>query len=213
MHPRLFLIAPDDAEAGRFVPQLESALAGGDVACLLLTAGARGDGDLQKFVASVVPLAQAAGTAVLVQNDTHTAGRSRSDGVHIDTGVEDLKLALGTFKPTGIVGAGAIRSRHDAMELAEAGVDYVFFGRLDFPEDPEPHPKTVALAEWWAELFEIPCVAFGGSDIGSLATTARTGADFVALRRAIWNHPDGPEAAVRSANETLMTFELATAED
>ena len=55
--------------------------------------------------------------------------RGGADGVHLpgrDMG--PLKRALTALKPERIVGAGDVRSRHDAMQAGETGVDYVMFG-------------------------------------------------------------------------------------
>ncbi len=213
MHPRLYLITPVDLDTGRFPDQLAAALAGGDVACLMIADGGWGEAGFQKIAEAIVPIAQAAGTAVLLQNDSRAAGRSRADGIHVDTGAEDLKRALETFRPAGIVGVGEIRTRHDAMTVAELGVDYVFFGLIAREEDEEPHRKTLDFASWWAEMFETPCVALGGRTLAGVEATAATGADFVALRAAVWDHPEGPEAAVRAANEILARYELDQAED
>ena len=78
-----------------------------------------------------MPRAQARGVAALVQNDTRIAGRVRADGVHIDTGLADLAAAVEKLRPKLIVGAGGLRSRHEAMTAGEANPDYLFFGRLD----------------------------------------------------------------------------------
>jgi thiamine-phosphate pyrophosphorylase len=208
VHPRLYLITPEDLDIDRFPDQLAAALAGGDVACLMIADGGWGETGFQKIAERIVPMAQKAGTAVLVHNDSRTAGRSRADGIHVDTGTDDLKQALETFRPGGIVGVGDIRTRHDAMTAAELGVDYVFFGLLAREEDEEPHRKTLDFASWWAEMFETPCVALSGHALAGIETAAATGADFVAARAAIWNHPDGPEAAVRAANEILSRHQL-----
>ncbi|MBA5777280.1 thiamine phosphate synthase [Stappia sp. F7233] len=213
LHPRLFLVTPASYKPDEFLPQLEAALAAGDVACLLVTRGGLDDVAFQKVAARMVEMGQAAGAAVLIGNDTRIAGRARADGIHCDTGLADLKLATETFKPSRIVGAGGIKTRHEAMELAETGVDYVFFGLLDLDESPEAHRKTLDLADWWSELFEIPCVALGGTDLASVGPCAATGADFVALRDGVWTYPEGPAAAVRLANETLASYELEAAEE
>lgn len=212
MHPRLYLITPASFELDEFCKDLASALSGGDVACLLITDGGWGEAGFQKISETIVPIAQAAGTAVLVQNDSRAAGRSRADGIHVDTSDEDLKRALENFQPKGIVGAGGIRTRHDAMTVAEAGVDYVLFGLLERDEDVEPHAKTLQFSSWWAQMFETPCVALCGSDPAGVEACAATGADFIALRGAVWNHPEGPQAAVRAANEVLSRYELTEAE-
>lgn len=213
LHPRLFLVTPASYTPDEFLPMLDAALAAGDVACLLVTSGGLDDVAFQKAAARMVEMGQAAGAAVLIENDTRIAGRARADGVHCGTGLADVKLAAETFKPARIVGAGGIKTRHEAMELAETGIDYVFFGLLALEESAEAHRKTLDFAEWWSELFEIPCVALAGSDLASVGPCAATGADFVALRDGVWNHSDGPAAAVRLANEALAAYELEEAEE
>lgn len=217
MHPRLYLISPPALDPAAFPGQLAEALAGGDVACVMLDNPGLSDQAFQKLAEACVPVAQAAGAAVVLRNDTRTAGRARADGVHVDAdgpeGIEALERALETFRPNGIVGVGGLRTRHEAMTVAEAGVDYLLFGLLGRPDDVAPHDKTLAFASWWAELFETPCVALAGSDLDGVAACAATGADFVALREAVWSHPGGPAEAVRQANVTLSGYTLAEAVD
>ncbi|PTW59654.1 thiamine-phosphate pyrophosphorylase [Breoghania corrubedonensis] len=212
---RLFLITPTDFDAEAFAAPLGEALSGGDVACLLITLP-EGDEDAAQLLAEkIVPIAQEAGVAALILNDTRVAGRARADGVQIDSGLEDLKLAQETFQPNRIVGVGHIKERHHAMELAELDTDYVFFGMLDLEEHDEAHRKTIDFADWWAEVFEIPCVALAGRDIASVRPVAETKAEFVALRAGVWDHPKGPKAAVEEANAILDTVaaEIAAAEE
>ena len=137
-----------------------------------------------------VPIIQDGGAAALVYGDTQAAGRSGADGVHVDASLEDVKLAVESFQPDRIVGTGGTKLKHDAMEWAETGVDYLFFGKLDLSEKEAAHAKTLSGATWWAELFETPCVALGGNSIESLAEVAATGADFVALKDAVWKSAD-----------------------
>ncbi|MBL6431321.1 MAG: SEL1-like repeat protein [Alphaproteobacteria bacterium] len=137
-----------------------------------------------------MPIAQAAGTAVLLQNDTRSAGRACADGVHVDADSGKPGRRSGKLSPQRHRRVGDIRSRHDAMRVAEMGADYVFFGLIERSEDAEVHPKTLQFADWWSELFETLCVALCGSAFSGIGTCAATGADFVG-RGAIWNHPDG----------------------
>lgn len=213
MHPRLFLVTPASYELEAFLPALEDALSGGDIATLLIAGNGLEENALQRIATRVVPLAQKADVAVLIENSTRVAGRVHADGVHCTARIEDVKLAVESFSPKLIVGAGAIFSRHEAMELAETGIDYVFFGRIDREETPEAHRKTLDYSAWWADLFEVPCVALAGSGMESVKECAATGADFVAVRDVIWQHPQGPGAGVREANAILEGFELGEAED
>ncbi len=201
--PRLFLITPPEVPAADLLEPLKKALSGGDVACVLIYAPDLGTRELQAAGELLVPVIQKAGAAAIIYRDTQAAGRCGADGVHIDTSFDDIKQAIETFQPARIVGTNGTKSKHDDMQRGEAGVDYMLFGRLDLEEHPEVHPKTLTLADWWAELFETPCVALAGNDITSVEAAAATGADFVAAKNAVWQHPDGPEAAVRLANEIL----------
>ena len=201
--PRLYLVTPPVFDLEAFAPRLEAALSGGDVACVLIYQLEATAKALQDTAAKLVPMIQKAEAAALIYRDTQVTGRTGADGAHIDSSFEDIKLAMESLQPARIVGAGGTKMKHEEMEIAESGVDYLFFGRLDLEEQPGAHAKTLERAEWWAELFSTPCVALGGNDLATLGETADTKADFVALKDAIWQHPEGPAQAVRLANAIL----------
>ena len=52
-----------------------------------------------------------------------------------------------------------------------------------------------------------------GTDPAGVAACAATGADFVALREAAWDHEQGPAEAVRQANAVLQTYSLEEAHE
>jgi thiamine-phosphate pyrophosphorylase len=88
------------------------------------------------------------------------------------------------------------------MEAGEAGADYIAFGAF-FPTQTK-EPKTQAdidLLRWWAETMVVPCVAIGGITIANAPTLIEAGADFIAVSAGVWEHPDGPEDAVKSFND------------
>jgi thiamine-phosphate pyrophosphorylase len=203
LRARLFLITPRAVDAATFAPQLEAALAAGDVASQLIAPDVATTAELQAVAETLVPIAQRHDVAALVLGDSRVMGRAHADGIHIEAGEAALKEAIEALQPKSIVGAGNIRVRHEAMEAGEAGADYIFFGLLDLEEGEEPHRKTLDLGAWWAELFEPPCVLLAGRSMASVEVCARTGADFVAVRAAVWEHPDGPAAAVAEANAVL----------
>ncbi len=97
----------------------------------------------------------------------------------------------------GIVGVTCHASRHLAMEAADAGADYVAFGAF-FPTATK-EPKTRAEPEvlsWWSELMTAPCVAIGGITLENAPPLIEAGADFLAVCAGVWEHPQGPAAAV-----------------
>ena len=117
-----------------------------------------------------------------------------------------MQEAVAAIKPERIVGAGGLASRHDAMLAAEAGADYVMFGEPDAAGHRPSFEAIHERVEWWAEVFEIPCVAYAASlgEIGALAA-----AEFIALGPTILSEPCGPAAAVTDALARLAAETLA----
>lgn len=120
-----------------------------------------------------VELIQAQDVAALIDDDAQLARTLRADGVHLrpsedlESRLRDAREILGTRY---IVGAQAA-SRHDAMMAGEQGAEYVAFAG-DEQDD---------FVAWWAEIFEIPCVALDAADPVAAALMASLGADFVAF--------------------------------
>jgi thiamine-phosphate pyrophosphorylase len=188
--------------------QLKQALSGGDVASVIIPFRQGLDQPFQTLCETLVPLAQNAGAAAIIANDTQTAGRCNADGIHLDlpggnVGVPILGEAIEKYTPAKIVGAGNVKTRHMGLCLGEAYPDYLFFGNLNGDTKPEPHPKMLALAEWWAQMVEIPGICLGGQELESVIAVAQTGIDFVALSSAIFSHEEGSEQAVKKANLLL----------
>tara|TARA_R110002020_G_scaffold61951_4_gene166259 strand:+ start:4804 stop:5457 length:654 start_codon:yes stop_codon:yes gene_type:complete len=200
---RLVLILPPADDIGKQAQQLEEALGAGDVATVILPQYGRDDQQFQIAAEHIVPIAQAHGAAALIAGDSRTAGRSKADGLHFEGSIEDLRDTLAKHTPKMIVGAGGASERHKALEIGEAQPDYIFFGKVEGDIKPEPHPKNLALAEWWASMVEIPCIVMGGNEVASVVAAAETGAEFVALRLAVFEHPEGPAAAIATANALL----------
>ncbi|WJR65619.1 thiamine phosphate synthase [Neorhizobium sp. CSC1952] len=200
---RLVLIVPEGDDAAEIARQLEEALSGGDVASVVLPQYGLDDQAFQKRAETLVPIVQAAGAAALIAGDSRVAGRVKADGLHLAGTLTELEEAIGKFVPKLIVGAGGAADRHQALEIGELRPDYIFFGKLDGDIKPEAHPKNLALGEWWASMVEIPCIVMGGSDPVSALAVAETGAEFAALRAAVFSNPKGAAAVVAEVNAIL----------
>jgi thiamine-phosphate pyrophosphorylase len=197
------LIAPAQPDPHAFPAKLAEALGGGDVAAVHIT-GATGK-QAEKLALALVKVAQNAGAAALIANDTRLAGHAGADGVQVDTGLGDLARTAEAFRPGRIVGAGGLASRHDAMQAGEIGVDYVFFGRPHADTHDAPHQKALELATWWSDLMKIPAVVMAGRSVESVGVAAATGAAFVAVHSAVWSHAGGPAEAVAQAEAALSS--------
>jgi len=200
---RLVLVAPDLADAAERSKLVGEALKGGDVASVIVPQYGLSDQDFQKHAEALVAVIQQAGAAALIEGDTRVAGRAKADGLHIAGGVDALAEAIERHAPKLIVGGGNATDRHHALEIGELRPDYVFFGRTDGDIKPEAHPKNLALAEWWASMIEIPCVVMGGTDPQSALAVAETGAEFVALRLAVFGESGQTPSVVAAVNALL----------
>ena len=178
LSPRLFLVAPEHG-AG-FKACLEAACAAGDVASLLIPSGSAQE---------LTPVAQSLGLAVLVMGLTPYAP---ADGLHVDATAEAVTAARHSVGRDGIVGAYAGGSRHFAMEAAEAGADYVALSQNARPMGGEP------IIQWWANVFQIPCVAFDPVAAAELDILLPQTPDFIRPLDAMW---EGPEIARRIVAE------------
>ncbi len=197
---RLVLIVPALAQIG---PQLNAALGGGDVASIILIRGEMSEGEYHRHVSELTPLAQEFGVAVIVEDDSQAMGRSGADGIMISGEKAELDDAIARFSPKRIVGCANIKTRHQAMEQAETGPDFLFIGKCDGDIRPEAHPRNVKLGAWCAEVMQISVIVMGGNDLESVVEVAQGGVEFVGLSKAVFDHPQGPAVAVREANRLL----------
>ena len=182
----------DDPAA--LVAQLPGLLASADVAAVLLRLKEADQRTMISRVKALAPPVQKAGAALLVDGHPDIVARGGADGAHL-AGLAALEEAAPSLKPDRIAGVGGLATRHDSMSAGEMGADYVLFGE---PDKKGQRPSSQAIAErldWWAELFEPPCVGFAVS-LEEAYDFAASGADFVLVGDFIWTDPRGPKAAL-----------------
>lgn len=195
--PRLYLITPILSVPEDCPPLPADALAACGVACVLIRlAPARDAGNEHIFPPLARPL-QKRGIACLVAEDPQLCPRVNADGVHLTFDGPRLDQALRVLKPDFIVGAGGLRTRHDAMLAAEAGADYAMFGETGMPQ-----PALAGLIAWWAENITVPCAGYA-SGLDLISPLVSAGADFIALGSAVFGDPRGVEMALREAASLL----------
>ncbi|MBV9348920.1 MAG: thiamine phosphate synthase [Pseudolabrys sp.] len=203
--PRLYLMTPPLTRADEFSVALGLALEAGDIAAVLLRLGQADERELINCIKAIATVVQKAGAALVIAEHADLAARGGADGAHL-TGADAFAAAAPSLKPDRIAGAGGLVSRHDAMAVAEKGADYVMFGE---PDDGE-RPSLAAIEErvaWWAEVFEVPCVAYAAS-LSEIVPLVAAGADFIAVDY-IWNDSRGPAAALVSLQADLRLPEAA----
>jgi thiamine-phosphate pyrophosphorylase len=199
--PRLYLATPLVEDPSPLLAGLSGVLATADVAAVLLRLKRTDQRTMISRVKAFVPIIQAAGAAVLLDGHVELVARAGADGAHV-IGVEAMEEALPSLKPDRIIGVGGLATRHDSMAAGEAGADYVLFGE---PDANVQRPSAQAIAErleWWAELFEPPCVGHAESR-EEAREFAAAGADFILVGGFIWDDPRGPAAALAEVEQTI----------
>ena len=199
--PRLYLATPEVDDPSPLIAGLPGLLATADVAAVLLRLKPVDQRTMISRIKALAPAVQNGGAALLLDGHVELVARAGADGAHL-TGIAALEEALPSLKPDRIAGVGGLATRHDSMTAAEQGADYVLFGELDARGQ---RPSTDAIAErlqWWAELFEPPCVGFAAS-CEEASQFAASGADFVLVGDFIWADPRGAAAALIEVEQTI----------
>ena len=133
-------------------------------------------------VKPLVDLTQDQGAAAILFDNADLAKVLRADGVHVPAGLnvrEQVIAARAVLGDEASIGVDAGGSRHAAMEAGEAGAEYVAFGAPGGYD--EARTLRDELVTWWADIFEVPCVALDLVSVDDVATANRNGADFAGL--------------------------------
>jgi thiamine-phosphate pyrophosphorylase len=205
--PRLYLATPEVDDSSPLIESLPGLLAAADVAAVLLQLKPADPRSLISRIKALAPAIQERGAALLLDGHVELVARSGADGAHL-TGIAAMEEALPSLKPDRIAGIGGLATRHDSMTAGELGADYVLFGE---PDARGQRPSTEAIAErlqWWAELFEPPCIGFAASTEEAYEFAA-AGADFVLVGDFIWADPRGAAAALEDAGQAIRRAHAA----
>jgi len=199
--PRLYLATPVVDDPASLVASLPALLAGADVAAVLVRLKQTDQRTMISRVKALAPAIQDSGAALLLDGHVELVARAGADGAHL-TGIAAMEEALASLKPERIAGVGGLTTRHDSMAAGEAGADYVLFGE---PDKNGQRPSVAAIGErleWWAELFEPPCVGFAVSPEEAYEFAA-AGADFVLVGDFIWADPRGAANSLKKVEQAI----------
>ncbi|MBI3324116.1 MAG: thiamine phosphate synthase [Candidatus Omnitrophica bacterium] len=200
---RLYVILDPAAARGRELAWIaERAIRGGaDVLQLRNKTGpAR---EIVEQAARLLPIAHAAGVALIINDRADLALACGADGVHL--GQDDLPAAAARQ----LLGAGKFigKSTH-TLEQARAAerepVDYLAIGPVfATPTKPDYEHVGLATVRDVAARVRAPFLAIGGLDAANIADVALAGAPCVAVVRAVCAAAD-PEVAARQLRRILL---------
>ncbi|MDA0780729.1 MAG: thiamine phosphate synthase [Rickettsiales bacterium] len=205
MNTQLYIISPEKFELAKFKTDLEKSLATGKVSVFQLRLKNTDDEKIIGYSKEIIPICHKYNVQFILNDRPDLAAIVNADGVHIgeeqDGTVATARKLLGNKK---VIGVSCYGSTDRALEMAEAGADYVAFGAF-FPtqtKEPKARPKPDIL-KWWVTNCSIPCVAIGGIKADNCNEISKTGTDFIAVVSAIWQHPEGCEFATNELYEAI----------
>ncbi|MBR83922.1 MAG: thiamine phosphate synthase [Magnetovibrio sp.] len=201
---RLYLITPPKIDPLVFRDHLAATLDAGDVAAIQLRLKNVSDDEIKLATDILLPIACAQDVPFIMNDRPDLAAEMGCHGVHIgqeDANYEAARAAVGDDR---VVGVTCHDSKHLAMIAGEKGADYVAFGSF-FPTQTKETQFNAEpeLLTWWSEMMVLPVVAIGGITIENCPRLVAAGADLLAVVSAVWDHPDGPAAAVIAFNKVM----------
>lgn len=186
----LYAITDDTLLAGRLLPAVAAALAGG---CRLVQYRSKQPDAARRReeAGALVALCHHHGAQLLVNDDPLLAQAIGADGVHL--GQDDMPLAeaRALLGPAAIIGITC----HDSLALAQVavqgGASYVAFGRF-FPSGTKPvaPPAPLDILTAARKTLAIPVVAIGGITLDNAPIALAAGADMLAVAGDLFAAPD-----------------------
>ncbi|WP_405406137.1 thiamine phosphate synthase [Paracoccus sp. Ld10] len=186
--PQLYLMTPAGAQASSLAPMLAEVMDRVAPACLRIRGGAEED-ELGRLADMAREIAHARDVAVVIDDHVKLALRHGLDGVHLNDGAKAVRYARKELGDDAIVGAFCGTSRHEGINAAEAGADYVAFGPVSDSALYRGDPVELELFQWWSEMIEAPVVAEGAITRELIAQLSPI-TDFIALGPEIWTQED-----------------------
>ena len=191
--PQIYLRTPPEFDLPKFRDHLAAVLDAHEIACLRLSMTTQDEDRLSRTVDSLRETAHARDVAVVIESHLVFARDHGLDGVHLVDGSRSVRKAREALGKDAIVGAHCRASRHDGLNAAEAGANYVAFGPVGASALGDGTLAERDLFAWWSEMIELPVVAEGNLDTRLAARLAPV-TDFIGIGEEIWRQDDPAEA-------------------
>jgi thiamine-phosphate pyrophosphorylase len=199
--PQLYLVTPPAFTPEDFAPVLAAVLNAAPVACIRLALSTSDEAEIARAADTVREAAHVHDIAVVIDRHAKLAERLGLDGVHLPEGTRGIRKLRDELGADAIIGAACGTSRHDGMNAAEAGADYVSFGPVGDSPLGQGERADSELFAWWTEMIEVPVVAEGALT-PELVTLLAPFTDFFAFGPEIWETGD-PVAAFKALVKPL----------
>lgn len=194
--PQLYLVTPPELDPEAFGPRLAAVLDEVEIACIRLALATKDEDRIGRAADACREVAHQRDVALVIESHLKLVERHGLDGVHLTDGARSVRWARKELGGEAIVGAFCGTSRHDGMNAAEAGADYVAFGPVGETALGTGTPVEHDLFVWWSEVIEVPVVAEGALTV-ELVERFGPVTDFFGIGEEIWR-ADDPLAALNA---------------
>lgn len=194
--PQITLITPPMVDLDHFPDQLARLMDTSDIACLRLSLATRDEDVIARTADALRVVAHARDVAIVIDSHVLMVERLGLDGVHLTDGARSVRKVRKDLGADAIVGAFCGITRHEGMNAAEAGADYVAFGPIGATPLGDGAQVDFDLFQWWSEVIEVPVIAEGALTAELVAKFGPV-TDFFGIGEEIWSGDD-PAAALRA---------------
>lgn len=195
--PQIYLVTPPDLDLETFPARLASVLDAAEVACLRLSLASRDEDHVARAADALREIAHARDVALVIERHVQLVERLGLDGVHLTDGARLVRKVRKDLGPDAIIGTFCGTTRHEGMNAAEAGADYVAFGPVGATALGDGSRAEAELFQWWTEMIEVPVVAEGALTADLVAQLTPITDFFAFGDEEIWRGDD-PAAALRA---------------
>lgn len=179
----------------RLIPAVAQAISGGAVMIQYRDKG--DDHDRRLWEAQdLVSLCRPLGVPLIINDDVELAAQCGADGVHLGRDDGDIAAARARLGSHAILGVSCYNEMERAIAAADAGADYIAFGRFfasaSKPQAIQANPELLLEAK---KRLSVPVVAIGGITAENGGQLVAAGADMLAVIHAVFGQADITRAA------------------
>jgi thiamine-phosphate pyrophosphorylase len=192
--PQITLITPPTFDLEVFPDLLARVMDKVDIACLRLSLASRDEDLIARSADACRLVAHARDVAIVIDQHVLMVERLGLDGVHLADGARSVRKVRKDLGGDAIVGAYCGVTRHEGMNAAEAGVDYVAFGPMGASVLGDGAQVDFDLFQWWSDVIEVPVIAEGALTTALIEKYGPV-TDFFGIGPEVWV-TDDPAAAL-----------------
>jgi thiamine-phosphate pyrophosphorylase len=194
--PQITLITPPAIDLEIFPDLLARVMDAAEIACLRLSLAAQEEDMIARAADACRQVAHARDVAIVIEQHVLMVERLGLDGVHLTDGARSVRRVRKDLGADAIVGAFCGITRHDGMNAAEAGADYVAFGPIGQSPLGDGSQVDFDVFQWWSDVIEVPVIAEGALTV-ALVEKFGPVTDFFGIGPEIWGRDD-PVAALKA---------------